>query len=392
MKTAFTILFLFGISLNSYANKVEKINIGKKLTLYSTVLQEDREYWVGLPDGYTKSKKYPVVYLLDGRNNFHTASAIFKHMYTNGILPEMILVAITNTDRTRDLTPSFSQLSFLGTVGNYFPTSGGAKHFLQFIENELMPNIESIYSTHDYNMIVGHSFGALFSLYALIENPTLFQSVISIDPSLWWDYDWLNKKLIQKIGEKPLSSMSLFIAAANNPAIKGFPKSTMLGQQEEFFSEISKWKSENYNVTFEYFADESHDTIPLIALFKGISSIFKGFKLPNDMFVDDPSLLAKHYDDWSKKLGYKLTPSEKMISQIANELLWLNEVQKSIYYFEINVKNHPNIKTYNNLAKAYMKNSQHKLAIENYEKVLKIDAHHKSAKKQLKKLYAEKFK
>ena len=58
----------------------EDICIGKELVLYSTVLQEDRSYWIHLPEHYNMDTKqrYPVVYLLDGDSFFHSLVGIRK--------------------------------------------------------------------------------------------------------------------------------------------------------------------------------------------------------------------------------------------------------------------------------------------------------------------------
>ncbi len=391
MKTLLTSLFILFFSINVCANAVEKITIGEKLSLHSNILNEDREYWVYLPEGYTNDKKYPVVYILDGNYHFHTASGVFKHMSESGLLPEMILVAILNTDRTRDLTPTFSQLTSKGTIEDFYPTSGGSKHFLAFLKNELIPTIASQYSTQKHNMLIGHSFGALFSLYALIEEPGLFQSIISIDPSLWWDHDWLTKELVKKIANKPTPYTSLYIAAANNPDRVGFPKRGMIGPQEAFFKEISQWNSSNFDAKFKYFANESHGTVPLIALFEGLSSIFKDYQLPVERFIEDPSLLVKHYEAWSHKLGYQVNPPENLVNNIGYELLWQGKINASIELFKLNVINYPlSANVYDSLGEAYLANKQHNLSIENYKKVLQIDKNHEGAKAQLKKLHAGK--
>ena len=48
--------------------------IGERLQLHSNLLNETREVIVGKPEGYEESvDRYPVVYLLDGEDNFvHT--------------------------------------------------------------------------------------------------------------------------------------------------------------------------------------------------------------------------------------------------------------------------------------------------------------------------------
>ena len=88
----------------------EDICIGKELVLYSTVLQEDRSYWINLPEHYNMDTKqrYPVVYLLDGDSFFHSLVGIRKTLASGRgkYLPPCIIVGVLNTDRTRDFTPT----------------------------------------------------------------------------------------------------------------------------------------------------------------------------------------------------------------------------------------------------------------------------------------------
>lgn len=49
-----------------------------------------------------------------------------------------------------------------------------ADHFLAFLENELHPHIKERYNVNDDAGLFGFSYGALFAMYALTENSTLF--------------------------------------------------------------------------------------------------------------------------------------------------------------------------------------------------------------------------
>ncbi|MFI5142120.1 MAG: alpha/beta hydrolase-fold protein, partial [Bacteroidia bacterium] len=69
MKLILTLLLCFNLCL---AQVDTKISIGKVDSLYSKILKENRELWVYLPDNFNASKKYPIVYLLDGKTNFHS--------------------------------------------------------------------------------------------------------------------------------------------------------------------------------------------------------------------------------------------------------------------------------------------------------------------------------
>ena len=67
-----------------------------------------------------------------------------------GRVPEMILVGITNTDRTRDLTPTHVAAPRFENRQFNAPTSGGADKFLDFIAREVMPYVEKTYRTQPY--------------------------------------------------------------------------------------------------------------------------------------------------------------------------------------------------------------------------------------------------
>lgn len=111
------------------------ISIGRKEAVDSKILNQVRPYWVYVPPAASQPGiKLPVVYLLDGDAHFHSVSGLIQIMGTgiNGthVVPDMIVVAIPNIDRTKDLTPSHA------TQGDYgdFTTSGGGNDFLKFIK------------------------------------------------------------------------------------------------------------------------------------------------------------------------------------------------------------------------------------------------------------------
>ena len=84
------------------------LQLGMKDSVYSKVLEEQRDFWVQLPEGFNPESKttYPVIYLLDGGAQLGALAAVYSY-YTGHHLPDMILVGISNrTNRTRDLTTS----------------------------------------------------------------------------------------------------------------------------------------------------------------------------------------------------------------------------------------------------------------------------------------------
>ena len=134
---------------------------------------------------------------------------------TNGktVSPEMIIVGIPNTDKSLDLTPTHVDEMFGNTI---FPrTSGGGVNFLDFLEKELIPHIEKTYPASGYRTFVGHSFGGLAVINALVERPYLFNNYVSIDPSLWWDDRKLLSKAEKVFTENNYEGKALFVGVAN---------------------------------------------------------------------------------------------------------------------------------------------------------------------------------
>lgn len=82
------------------------ISIGSYKSVQSVVLNEERKFWLYLLPNHDPNRSYPVVYMMDGDRSFHYASGIIKQLAANGKMPETILVAIPNTDRLRDLSPT----------------------------------------------------------------------------------------------------------------------------------------------------------------------------------------------------------------------------------------------------------------------------------------------
>lgn len=146
----------------------------------------DQEYvlHIQLPMNYEKSKeKFPVVYVIDSQWDFPLINAVYGEQYYDGFLPELIIVGITwggenpNYDdlRSRDLTPVSVQQSR--------PT-GNASKFLEFIKTELIPYINSKFKADKNDIVLmGSSYGGLFTLYTLFTESDLFSKYILTSPA-----------------------------------------------------------------------------------------------------------------------------------------------------------------------------------------------------------------
>jgi predicted alpha/beta superfamily hydrolase len=154
---------------------------------------EGREYriMISLPEGdvpYTGG--YPVIYLLDGNAYFpafHAAKRAQKRLRGS------ILVAIGYpSDTPLDFVRRAFDLSPPAPPARNDPPQGGQELFLDFIEKRLMPQVAERFKVdQDQRSLVGHSFGGMFGVYTLFTRPTLFQHVVAVSPSLWWQDRYL---------------------------------------------------------------------------------------------------------------------------------------------------------------------------------------------------------
>jgi predicted alpha/beta superfamily hydrolase len=367
------------------------ISIGKKYSIQSKILNENRVYNVYLPSSYQNSllKKYIVAYVLDGDNSkFKEVAGIVQSMNAASQLkmqiPELIIVAIENTDRTRDFTPTYS-LNYLDQENiTAFSSSGKANNFMKFLETELMPEINRSYRTISKNMIIGHSLGGLFAINCLLEAPDLFNYYILIDPSWFWDHNYIGKRSREILKSKNNLKARVYISLANN--FKEDSRHYKWGQ--EFYKLLQANSSPGLSSKIQYFPDEKHLTVPLPGTYYGLRYMFDGLDVEINDIMENPSVITKAYEDVSKKLGMEMKPDESYMNTLGYVALYDRKIpDKAVSIFEINAKNYPlSLNVWDSLAEAYLNRGDQEKAKECYKKILALDPDHVKAKDQLKKL------
>lgn len=149
------------VELACAEEKSENIIVGTIETIHSNVLNEDRKIWVHVPKprpGRGPEKPvYPVVYLLDGQDHFHSMMGLMERLCRGDgyPCPEMILVAVTHNNRLRELTPT--KAGSVMTPEKIQENSGGSEAFSVYLEKELIPYINAKYPAAPYRVMVGHS-------------------------------------------------------------------------------------------------------------------------------------------------------------------------------------------------------------------------------------------
>jgi predicted alpha/beta superfamily hydrolase len=202
-------MFLFMLTfLQANAQKTTSITREPytSVQLHSSYVKDTYSILIKKPKEYDKEpdRKYTTIYLLDANVYFDIVAAMVDSYNEMGIMAPVILVGIGYKN--------FEQMEALRTRDYLFPKalpvyemkkSGGGDKFQQFIQQELIPYIDKTYRTKaDNRVLMGHSFGGYFCLYALLQNmaaqDNTFRSYIAASPSLQYNDQYLLQLLSQR--------------------------------------------------------------------------------------------------------------------------------------------------------------------------------------------------
>ena len=371
------------------AQNNDDIIIGKRESIYSDTLSEKRTFLVYSP-GFTSQnvgpqKRYPVLYLLDGSAHFYSTVGIIQQLSQangNGVLPEMMVVAIESTNRMKDFVPSTD------------PTT--PNRFVQFLKSELIPHVEKHYPTAPYRLIAGHSLGGLLVIDFLTQEPALFNAYIAIDPSMWYANEVFLKRTISHFPAKNLKSKSLFLGVANTLPVGVHLSQVRKDQSAETRHLRSILRLDDFlkkNAAALYYADkfydrERHNTVPLLTIYDGLRFIFDFyyFDASEKDFLDSTASIAHklrtHYANVSARLGYQNAAPESLVNYIAFEALKSKHHRKAEALLKLNVEWYPNsFRSFDALADYYMELNDSASAIEYYKKALSLEANELTAGK-----------
>jgi len=380
------ILLIAGITTSSFSQTADNVNgqltIGRVDSLYSEELKEQRTFWVYLPQGAADTtKSFPVLYLLDGDAHFYSVAGMMRQLGEangNSIVPESIVVAILNTNRTRDLTPS---------AVSYMPNSGGADQFTAFMEQELMPYIEQKYRSTSYRTLVGHSWGGLFTLHTLLNHSELFDNYISIDPTIRWNGLQFLEKAKNRLNEQGLGGKTLFLGVANRLP-EGLSLNTVERDTNRNSEHIRKMlelteaaqASKGLNFGWKFYPDDNHMGVPLIAAYDGLRFLFPWYRFDEEIIFDQENpmeakafiaLVKAHFANISDRFGYQVVPDERLVDRLGDASLSVRDMDKAYALFQLNIMNYPHSPyVFEALGDFYRRSGETEKAIEQYKTAL----------------------
>ena len=361
-------------------------------SIFSKTLSESRDFWVRLPDNFQpdNDEKYAVIYLMDGFSLESTLEAVYGN-YWGHYLPHMILVGVSNRkNRTRDLTTSQIKMR-RGSAFDY--ETGGAETFTKFMEEELIPYIDSKYPTMTYRTLIGHSHAGQFTINMLVNHAHLFQNYIAIDPTLDWDNQKLLKQAKEKFKTEDYNGKSLFVSLAaemlhiQNESIT---IDNVMSDTSEFslparsiieFSQLAKSQNQ-LNFSLKVYHEDLHGTVPLPTIRDGLIFLFEWYQFKSPQKYNNPetpievlvSLLKEQEQIYTEHFG---VPTAPMIDEMLNGYGYMNmqmgQPKKAFMFFEMNIKYNPkNATAYESMADYYESENDKENALKYLNKAFEL--------------------
>lgn len=281
----------------------DDVVIGTYHTLPSKILNEDRTLLVHLPRSYhDTSLEYPVLYMLYGDHvttYFAEAVSVLDNLGSSGRIPEMLLVALKNTDRYRDLLP-------LQPDGQ--PT--GIDSFVRFFKEELIPYVDSHYRTKNFRVLMGPQAGANFGMHVLITHPDLFQAAVLNSPFRWRggrDLIYQNARDVLQNNSRFKTFLSITYDDSDDLAKEG------IAYVDRFAALIKELNIPNFRLHLNFIANNDEFLQPL-GLREGLKALFRAYPFPEEKQVEGLADILAFYAKLSETYGFPVDAPQHVLS------------------------------------------------------------------------------
>jgi predicted alpha/beta superfamily hydrolase len=254
MKKAYLFIFSLLFCVQSYAQVTyEKFE--------SRNLNSTRELKIKLPDNYDPDSdlKHPVMIVFDAEYLFDPVSGQVSYQTYFDEMPESIIVGVVQ-GKERFYDSYFDEVSGL-------PFESGDR-FYKFIDQELIPYIDSKYNTSKFKVAVGHDLMGNFINSFLFQDTPVFQAYINLSPDFKGS---MNQNVATRLDW--LENDIFYYMATADEDIK--PIRNRIRQTNE---DLKRIDNQNLTYYFDELVGDSHYTLVTGALSKALDRIFELYK------------------------------------------------------------------------------------------------------------------
>ncbi len=180
--------------------------------------------FIAVPTQAAPPQGWPILYLLDGNAAFDFLTPALLAQ-----VPGLVVVGV-GYDTERQFARERRTLDFTAPDGpgdgirpdpvHPGRMAGGAAQFLDRLTGPLCEAAEAGLAINPAQRTLwGHSFGGLFTLYALLTRPDCFARFAAISPSIWWDEPLIRR--IAAMAKLPDNQPALMVALGDREKRSG---------------------------------------------------------------------------------------------------------------------------------------------------------------------------
>ncbi|NVJ71402.1 MAG: hypothetical protein HWE08_13655 [Alphaproteobacteria bacterium] len=271
-----------------------------ELEFNSVALDEARPILVRLPEGYEEggAQRYPVLVVLNEKDNFEWASYIVGLQASRGAMDDMFVVGLPATDNYSGDNYPFAKTGSL-------ELNDRSQAYSHFIREEALPYIEQNYRTNGGRFIVGHSLSGLMVTHMMTQYPDAFSTFIILSPSLQHAPQLLGVLSDFFKTNGPVESQAYF-------ALGSLEHETI----QQGFSGLSEVLKADAPDGWSHEQTILAHTDHMLAAFKGtydsLAWLYRDFSIPTDRVqAMKASEIIDHYARLSRQLNYRLLPRQR---------------------------------------------------------------------------------
>ena len=283
----------------------------------SKALQEERLINVKLPEGYSSSESYGVLYVLDAEYAFdYAVGAVSFLSNAFGHMPQLIVVGIPNVDRLRDVYVTHDP-------------NDSYSNFLQFIEAELKPFIDKNYQTNGFDILYGWSSAADINFQFLAQKPNFFdahiQSGTGVGPNT-------SAFLSEKLPKHDYANRYLYVGTEGSG-----PRAVGLKKYESLMGNLVP---KNLRWKMELLQTASHVDVLGESIYKGLKFIFNDFYIPDSVVVQGVEAIKTYYSQVDKKYDFDIKIPVGAFGESAG-ILFQNNPDEAVALLKHGISVHP---------------------------------------------------
>lgn len=263
-------------------------------TLRSSFVNQEYLISIALPFSYAENpdKRYPVIYVLDANTYFGMVVEMARTLSIRvpfcNPFPDAIIVGVGYPAQGA-ATEAFAQVMHLrmrdflpvrdegaeGFIQDVFPisghvASGGAHHFLPFIQQELVPWIEAEYRIDATDRtLMGFSWGGEFALYVLFQQPQLFHRYVVGSPDLPHGNGFI-LDAEQKYAEQHTALPVCLYLAYGEAEINDYERPFL----ERFLNALESRSYAGFTLTYDVIPKYTHCAVVAPAFLAGLVAVF----------------------------------------------------------------------------------------------------------------------